>query len=40
MEEAELMVKQLLEEVKAPELVFGGTYSAKILKLLDRGVIV
>ena len=38
MEEAEMMVEELLEGEKAPELVFGAIYTGKITELLDRGV--
>ena len=40
MEEAELMIEKLLEEEKVPDLVFGAIYTAKIVELVERGVMV
>ena len=40
MEEAEMMVEELLQEEKVPELVFGAIYTGKIIELLDRGVMI
>ena len=39
LEEAELLVAELLEEQKQMELEFGAIYSAKILELRNTGVL-
>ena len=38
MQEAEAMVKELIEEEKAPELVFGAIYSGRVVEVLESGV--
>lgn len=40
MDEAEEIINKLLTVEKAPELEFGGIYSAKIVEIRDIGVMV
>jgi len=40
MDEAEVMIKGYLEEEKIPELIFGSIYTAKILEILEKGVMI